>query len=174
MISTKSINQPLKHLHVIAISILDLSSLWHFYEKIKRCYKLLRWGVLPIRFSQPTFPYYFFAVRLSRGDHSHGVVQIMEESWAVLCGEGFTNKEAKVVCRQLGFQDGMSLALGSFGTFYGRYVRPNITCNGTEKSILDCKYDEFRGCQKDSFLGYAVVSCFNGKPSKGMYLVYYS
>ena len=120
--------------------------------------------------SQPTFQSYdLFAVRLSRGDHSHGVVQIMEESWAVLCGEGFTNKEAKVVCRQLGFQDGMSLALGSFGTFYGRYVRPNITCNGTEKSILDCKYDEFRGCQKDSFLGYAVVSCFNGKPSKGIY-----
>ena len=120
--------------------------------------------------SQPTCQSYdLFVVRLSRGDHSHGVVQIMEESWAVLCGEGFTNKEAKVVCRQLGFQDGMSLALGSFGTFYGRYVRPNITCNGTEKSILDCKYDEFRGCQKDSFLGYAVVSCFNGKPSKGIY-----
>ena len=108
-----------------------------------------------------------FTVRLSRGDHSHGVVQIMEESWAVLCGEGFTNKEAKVVCGQLGFQDGMALALGSFGTFYGRYVRPNISCNGTEKTILDCSYDEFRGCQKDSFLGYAVVSCFNGKLSKG-------
>ena len=91
----------------------------------------------------------------------------MEETWAVLCGEGFTNKEAKVVCRQLGFADGMSLSLGSFGTFYGRYVRPNISCNGTEKSILDCSYDEFRGCQKDSFLGYAVVSCFNGTLSKG-------
>ena len=44
------------------------------------------------------------AVRLSRGDHSHGVVQIMEDNWSVLCGEGFTNTEAKVVCKQLGFQ----------------------------------------------------------------------
>ena len=105
---------------------------------------------------------FYCTVRLSRGDHSHGVVQIMEEAWAVLCGEGFTDKEARVVCGQLGFQEGMALSLGSFGTFYGRYVRPNITCNGTEDSILDCAYDEFRGCQKDSFLGYAVVSCFNG------------
>ena len=32
---------------------------------------------------------------------------------------------------------------------------------------MDCAYDEFRGCQKDSFLGYAVVSCFNGKLSNG-------
>ena len=90
----------------------------------------------------------------------------MEESWAVLCGEGFTDKEARIVCHQLGFQEGMALSLGSFGTFYGRYVRPNITCNGTEDSILDCAYDEFRGCQKDSFLGYAVVSCFNGTLDK--------
>lgn len=104
-------------------------------------------------------------VRLSRGDHSHGVVQIMEENWSVLCGEGFSDKEAKVVCIQLGFQDGMALAMGSFGTFYGKYVRPNVSCNGTEKSILECKYDKFRACQKDSFLGYAVVSCFNGSLS---------
>ncbi|XP_060571753.1 deleted in malignant brain tumors 1 protein-like isoform X2 [Ruditapes philippinarum] len=104
-------------------------------------------------------------VRLSRGDHSHGVVQIMEENWSVLCGEGFTDKEARIVCKQLGFQDGMALAMGSFGTFYGKYVRPNVSCNGTEKTILNCSYDKFRACQKDSFLGYAVVSCFNGSLS---------
>lgn len=111
--------------------------------------------------------YNFFSVRLSRGDHSHGVVQIMEENWSVLCGEGFTDKEARIVCRQLGFQDGMALAMGSFGTFYGKYVRPNVSCNGTESSILDCSYDKFRACQKDSFLGYAVVSCFNGSLNTG-------
>lgn len=109
----------------------------------------------------------FLTVRLSRGDHSHGVVQILEDNWSVLCGEGFTDKEANVVCRQLGFQDGMALGMSSFGTFYGKYVRPNVTCNGTESSILDCKYDKFRACQTDSFLGYAVVSCFNGAVSKG-------
>ena len=109
---------------------------------------------------------FFRTVRLSRGDHSHGVVQIMEEFWAVLCGEGFTDKEARVVCNQLGFQEGIALSVGTFGTFVGIYVRPNVTCNGTEDSILDCAYDEFRGCQKDSFLGYAVVSCFNGTLDK--------
>ncbi|XP_052791481.1 deleted in malignant brain tumors 1 protein-like isoform X3 [Mya arenaria] len=105
-------------------------------------------------------------VRLSRGDHSHGVVQIMEDNWSVLCGEGFTDKEAKMVCKQLGFQNGTALAMGSFGTFYGRYVRPNVSCVGDEDSIIGCPYDKFRACQKDSFLGYAVVSCFNGQPSK--------
>ncbi|XP_052276945.1 deleted in malignant brain tumors 1 protein-like isoform X3 [Dreissena polymorpha] len=105
-------------------------------------------------------------VRLSRGDHSHGVVQIMEDNWSVLCGEGFGNKEAQRVCYELGFQNGIALAMGSFGTFYGKYVRPNVTCVGNESSILNCTYDKFRACQKDAFLGYAVVSCFNGTLNK--------
>lgn len=64
----------------------------------------------------------------------------------------------------------MALAMGSFGTFYGKYVRPNVSCMGDENSILNCPYDKFRACQKDSFLGYAVVSCFNGTLSTSMYI----
>jgi len=66
----------------------------------------------------------------------------------------------------------MALAMGSFGTFYGKYVRPNVSCTGDEGSILDCPYDKFRACQKDSFLGYAVVSCFNGTLNTSMFSSY--
>ena len=105
-------------------------------------------------------------MRLSRGDHSHGVVQIMDQYWSVLCGEGFTDKEAMVICREMGFQYGRNLPKGTFGTFYGRYSRPNITCLGNESSILECKYDELRSCQRENYLGYAAVSCYNGTLNK--------
>ncbi|XP_052098351.1 deleted in malignant brain tumors 1 protein-like [Mytilus californianus] len=109
-------------------------------------------------------------VRLSRGDHSHGVVQIMDQYWSVLCGEGFNNTEARVVCLQLGFENGRVLPMGSFGTFYGRYARPNINCTGSENSILNCNYDRFRGCQRDNYLAYASVSCYNGTMTRGTHL----
>ena len=92
----------------------------------------------------------------------------MDQYWSVLCGEGFNNTEARVVCRQLGFENGHVLPMGSFGTFYGRYARPNINCTGREKSILDCNYDRFRGCQRDNYLAYASVSCYNGTMSRGL------
>ena len=92
----------------------------------------------------------------------------MDQYWSVLCGEGFNNTEAKVVCQQLGFENGRVLPMGSFGTFYGRYARPNINCTGRENSILQCAYDRFRGCQRDNYLAYASVSCYNGTMSRGM------
>ncbi|XP_052238674.1 scavenger receptor cysteine-rich domain superfamily protein-like [Dreissena polymorpha] len=105
-------------------------------------------------------------VRLSRGDNSHGVVEIMEDKWSVLCGEGFGNKLAQIVCFELGFQNGIALAMGSFNDIPTTYVRSNITCVGNESSILNCTYDKFRACQEDKFLNYAVVSCLNGSLSK--------
>lgn len=94
------------------------------------------------------------------------MVQIMDQYWSVLCGEGFTDKEAMVICREMGFQYGRNLPKGTFGTFYGRYSRPNITCLGNESSILECKYDELRSCQRENYLGYAAVSCYNGTLNK--------
>ncbi|XP_033749618.1 deleted in malignant brain tumors 1 protein-like isoform X1 [Pecten maximus] len=104
-------------------------------------------------------------VRLSRGDHSYGVVKVMDQFWSVLCGEGFDNKDAMVICTQLGFLSGRALPPGSFGTFYGRYTWPNLNCTGNETKIEDCGYDRFRGCQRDNYLGYAAVSCYNGSLS---------
>lgn len=91
----------------------------------------------------------------------------MENGWSVLCSEGFDDNDARVVCRQLGFNNGRALAQGSFGKMYGRYIRANIDCQGTEDSILNCTYDKFRQCQKDNFLGYGAVSCYNGSLSQG-------
>lgn len=108
-------------------------------------------------------------MRLSRGDHSYGVVKVMDQFWSVLCGEGFDTKDAKVICRQLGFTSGRALPPGSFGTFYGRYTWPNLNCTGNESLVSECEHDRFRGCQRDNYLGYAAVSCYNGSVSVGTY-----
>ena len=48
-----------------------------------------------------------------------------------------------------------------------RYTWPNLNCTGNETDIANCTYERFRGCQRDNYLGYAAVSCYNGTLKKG-------
>ena len=119
----------------------------------------------------------FCLVRLSQGDHSNGIVMIPQRyrtytRWVALCGMGFTNNEARVVCRELGFQNGRALSRGAYGRFYSRsFVRRNITCTGREQSILNCSYSRGR-CYSYSNTGYASVHCYNGSLPTGKYSLF--
>jgi len=53
-----------------------------------------------------------------------------------VCNEGWTDKEARVVCRSQGYASGVA-----FGGRYSYNPPPRIlsfTCNGTETSLNDC------------------------------------
>ncbi|KAK6179250.1 hypothetical protein SNE40_011654 [Patella caerulea] len=106
-------------------------------------------------------------VRLRNGDHSSGIVQIMNRrygyaTWTVLCGSGFGDTEARVVCHEMGFSNGRSLPAGSYGKYFGTpYIRNNIACTGSESSILNCSYAGST-CFSNSNTNYASVACFNG------------
>lgn len=68
---------------------------------------------------------------------SKGRVQIMfNGEWGRVCNSSWGDKEAGVLCRQLGYIDGIS------STFTNRskgHVWMNyIECDGHEKSILEC------------------------------------
>ncbi|XP_071095519.1 uncharacterized protein [Haliotis cracherodii] len=109
----------------------------------------------------------FNELRLYRGDHGHGVVLIWRQfgrysSWQPLCGTGFDDTAAKVVCRELGFQNGRALPRGSYGTYYySTYLGSNITCTGNEASIRNCTLGSGT-CSRQGYTGYASVSCYNG------------
>ncbi|XP_025115997.1 scavenger receptor cysteine-rich type 1 protein M130-like [Pomacea canaliculata] len=82
----------------------------------------------------------FGEVRLMRGDHSTGIVMInIGMNTFIACGSNFGDTEAKVACRELGFEHGRALPRGAYGRFsnsgyYSRYYR----CLGNETQISSC------------------------------------
>lgn len=106
----------------------------------------------------------FEKVRLHPGTHSVGVVTVYSPSsgdWEPVCGKTFDNSAAKVVCRQLGFQDGIALAEGVFGYQLGPYAYSGLSCKGDEATLDDCPVNStITTCIPFSF-AYASVSCFD-------------
>ncbi|XP_048249663.1 uncharacterized protein LOC124119039 isoform X2 [Haliotis rufescens] len=103
-------------------------------------------------------------VRLhTRYSNSTGIVIFKNATLsAPVSGEGFDDKAASVVCRQLGFQKGgISLSFNPFNYyFYKVYSFSNMTCNGDEANLMDCEHN-------GTYLRYsskpAVVKCTTGK-----------
>eukprot|EP00057_Strongylocentrotus_purpuratus_P009587 XP_011664061.1 PREDICTED: deleted in malignant brain tumors 1 protein-like [Strongylocentrotus purpuratus] len=82
-------------------------------------------------------------VRLVSGaDEYEGRVEILHEgSWGTVCDDLWDLDDAKVVCRQLGF-DGALAALpqARFGKGSGDIFLDGVQCNGTETNLRDCKH----------------------------------
>ena len=62
-------------------------------------------------------------------------------SWGTVCDNGWDLRDARVVCRMLGF-DGALNAPGSgrFGQGTGRVLLKYVNCDGTEDNLADCSH----------------------------------
>ena len=96
-------------------------------------------------------------LRLVGGSYpTEGRVEIyMQSEWGTICNDNFGMEEARVVCRQLGYEQvirfpSANLA-NSFGQGSGRIWLNEVDCTGTEDSILQCSYapDNFCGHVED-------------------------
>ncbi|XP_073985789.1 uncharacterized protein isoform X2 [Rhodnius prolixus] len=96
-------------------------------------------------------------VRLRGGpSHREGYVEIFinqELGWGMLCDSRnqWTQKEANIVCRSLGFERGAELLWQGRPAFenvsYSANIASNtIRCGGFEESILDCYISEEKHC----------------------------
>ncbi|WAQ98296.1 NETR-like protein [Mya arenaria] len=68
-----------------------------------------------------------------------GMVKVsVSGEWGVICDMNWTNMDARVACRHLGFKDGYAgtNVIKSIGT--GRLWLYNIDCTGVEQSIFSC------------------------------------
>lgn len=85
-----------------------------------------------------------------------GIVEVYQKYfWTTLCADGFDQRDANVICRQLGYLSARVLLPGQFGRPL-RYVHTvNINCIGNETDILDCEH-EMGFC---STYNYASVLC---------------
>ena len=75
---------------------------------------------------------------------SEGRVEIcLDEQFGTVCDDLWDNSDATVVCRQLGWADGLAaiaLPRAFFGQGTNRIHMDDVDCNGTELALVDCPH----------------------------------
>ena len=81
-------------------------------------------------------------VRLAGGGAYYGRVEVYyKEQWGTVCDDDWDIKDAKVVCRQLGFPSALE-AIGDarYGQGSGHIWIAHVECSGNETKIHDCSH----------------------------------
>ncbi|XP_053231540.1 galectin-3-binding protein isoform X1 [Podarcis raffonei] len=82
------------------------------------------------------------AVRLAQGNSlTEGRVEIYYNGeWGTVCDDGWDIMDAHVVCRSLGFINAVEAKQGAaYGEGLGPILLDDVDCNGTEKSLVQCR-----------------------------------
>ncbi|XP_052860000.1 uncharacterized protein LOC128267239 [Anopheles cruzii] len=66
-------------------------------------------------------------------------------TWGTVCDDDFGVHEARVICRQLGFNGTAEVRKSVYPPGIGQIWLDQVACNGTEKSIDDCVHFEWGG-----------------------------
>ncbi|CAJ0962253.1 unnamed protein product [Ranitomeya imitator] len=91
-------------------------------------------------------PYTDGSVRLSGGQNiAEGRVEVFYNGdWGTVCDDGWTERNAQVVCRHLGFRGSSSLAIkAEFGPGNGLIFLDDVACTGTERSLVECSHSSW-------------------------------
>ena len=89
----------------------------------------------------------------------------INDTWGTVCDRWWDSRDADVVCRELGFQDGAHNAFtgNTFGDGSGPVWYDSVECDGTEERFMDCiKIGPFLGSRIKQRCGSghdAGVSC---------------
>ena len=82
-------------------------------------------------------------VRLVGGSiYSEGRVEVYYNGeWGTVCDNGWDDTDTGVVCKQLGFGfSGTAIGSAGFGQGSGSIILDNVTCAGTEPTIVNCSH----------------------------------
>ncbi|XP_026959397.1 neurotrypsin isoform X2 [Sagmatias obliquidens] len=82
-----------------------------------------------------------FPVRLMDGENKkEGRVEVfINGQWGTICDDGWTDKDATVICRQLGYKGpARARTMAYFGEGKGPIHVDNVKCTGNERSLADC------------------------------------
>ncbi|KAH3725447.1 hypothetical protein DPMN_051291 [Dreissena polymorpha] len=80
-------------------------------------------------------------VRLAGGGNSWGRVEVLHDGvWGTVCEDNADIHFANVLCKELGMSNGTKLHVGDYTEGSGKIWLDDVTCTGTESSIVNCKH----------------------------------
>ena len=83
-----------------------------------------------------------------------------EKKIGPVCDNGWNNKNARVVCRQLGYNSGKAVIGSLYGLTPTAFVMDQVRCDGSETKIQDCQQNK-QNKEECTSGDAAGVECFN-------------
>ncbi|EFJ51925.1 hypothetical protein VOLCADRAFT_56289 [Volvox carteri f. nagariensis] len=81
-------------------------------------------------------------LRLANGTDTAGRLEVLHNGgWGTVCLDNFTDLEASVACRQLGFAAGGVAPVLQYGAGRGSVWMDSVRCRGAEARLADCRFD---------------------------------
>ncbi|XP_028415975.1 neurotrypsin-like [Dendronephthya gigantea] len=98
----------------------------------------------------------------SLSENGKGRVEVFfNGQWGTICDDGWDFKDARVVCRQLGYQDAVrALERGQVPHGSGRIWLRDVGCKGMEQNLISCSHRGWgeHDCSHDEDAGVECVS----------------
>ena len=94
--------------------------------------------------------------------------------WGTVCDDNFGEEEGAVVCRMLGFGDGVRAVVHSeaaFGPGRGPIWVQNVACRGTEASLQECRSPAWQPTYQCKHLEDVGVECVPYRPTDTVPLI---
>ncbi|XP_064609094.1 deleted in malignant brain tumors 1 protein-like [Liolophura sinensis] len=100
------------------------------------------------------------SLRLTGGpDERRGRLEMLRNGeWGTICGETFSLLNAKVVCRQMGFNESLAHFYYLDGMATGNTSLKRVRCTGNEQRLIEC-FHMFLGFRANSCKKAAGVEC---------------
>ena len=120
-------------------------------------------GYICLSYSRVAHPNPFHVRVVGGSNDAEGRVEVFNDgSWRTVCDTWWDLRDARVVCRMLGF-DGALDAPGSarFGQGSGRILLKYVNCDGTEDNLADCAHSGI-GFYSCSHTRDAGAICYSG------------
>eukprot|EP00057_Strongylocentrotus_purpuratus_P011991 XP_011666465.1 PREDICTED: deleted in malignant brain tumors 1 protein-like [Strongylocentrotus purpuratus] len=106
-----------------------------------------------------------FQVRLGDGSNdAKGRVEVLYDgSWGTICDGGWDLRDARVVCRMLGYDGVLDAPISArFGQGSGRILLANVNCKGIEDNLADCAHAGIGDYTSCGHAKDAGVICYSG------------